>query len=129
MAVAFLLQACSLLLVLALGHLSGTWFAVTLMLTFFTWGEIFSLFPATVGDYFGTRHATANYGVMYTAKGVAALIGGGLAALLYERFGGWSAAFYGSAALALAASALAFALRASAHQTKDVTLESAVPAE
>ena len=33
----------------------------TLVLVYFTWGEIYSLFPATVGDYFGTRHATSNY--------------------------------------------------------------------
>jgi len=45
---------------------------------------------------------------------VASIIGGGLAALLYERFGTWSACFYGSAALALLAAATAFALRAAA---------------
>jgi OFA family oxalate/formate antiporter-like MFS transporter len=77
-----------------------------------TWGEIYSLFPSTLGDYFGTRHATSNYSVLYTAKGVASIIGGGLAALLYERFGSWSSAFYGSAALAFIAAMIAFGLRA-----------------
>lgn len=65
-----------------------------------------------VGDYFGSRHATSNYATVYTAKGVASIVGGGLAALLFERFGSWSAAFYGSAALALIAAALAVGLRA-----------------
>jgi MFS transporter, OFA family, oxalate/formate antiporter len=112
--VAFALQAASLLLVLTVGRWSGTLFAITLILTFLTWGEVFSLFPSILGDYFGARHATSNYGVLYSAKGVAAIIGGGLAALLYEQFGSWSACFYGSAALALLASVLAFGLRPAA---------------
>jgi MFS transporter, OFA family, oxalate/formate antiporter len=115
MVIAFLLQAVCLLLVLAVGQWGAGWFAFTLVLTYFTWGEIFSLFPATLGDYFGTRHATSNYSVLYTAKGVAAIIGGGVAALLYERFGNWSAAFYGSAALALIAGVMALGLRVAAR--------------
>ena len=113
MGIAFSLQAVCLVLVLTVGRLSGTLFTVTLILTFFTWGEIFSLFPSLVGDYFGTRCATANYGVLYSAKGVASIIGGGVAAVLFERFGTWSACFYGSAMLALVAAGMAFGLHAS----------------
>jgi len=114
MGVAFLLQAACLVLVLTVGRLSGTLFTLTLVLTFFTWGEVFSLFPSIVGDYFGTKSATSNYGVMYSAKGVSAIIGGGLAAMLYERFGTWTACFYGSAILAFGAAVIAFTLRAAA---------------
>jgi OFA family oxalate/formate antiporter-like MFS transporter len=114
MGVAFLLQAGSLILVLVAGRLSGGWFVFTLVLSYFTWGEVFSLFPSIVGDYYGTRHVTSNYGVMYSAKGVASIIGGGLAALLYEHFGTWAAVFYGSAVLALLAAAMTLALRAAA---------------
>jgi OFA family oxalate/formate antiporter-like MFS transporter len=113
MGIAFALQAICLLMVLTVGRLSGTWFAVTLVLTFFTWGEIFSLFPSLVADYYGARSATANYGVMYSAKGVASIIAGGIAAMLFERFGTWTACFYGSAILALGAAIIAFGLRAS----------------
>jgi OFA family oxalate/formate antiporter-like MFS transporter len=113
MGIAFALQAVCLMLVLTVGRQSGTLFTVTLVATFFTWGEVFSLFPSLVADYYGTRCATANYGVLYSAKGVASIIGGGVAALLYERFGSWTACFYGSAALALGASIIAFSLRAS----------------
>src|SRR2546425_8227492 len=76
MVVAFLLQAVCLVLVLAVGQISGRWFAITLVLVYFTWGEIYSLFPATAADYFGSRHATSNYAILYTAKGVASVIGG-----------------------------------------------------
>ena len=90
MGVAFVLQAVCLVLVLTLGRLSGTCSPSRSCSTFFTWGEIFSLFPSLVGDYFGTRHATSNYGVLYSAKGVASIIGGGVAALLFEHFGTWT---------------------------------------
>ena len=118
MAITFGLQAVCLVLVLVLGQISGGWFAFTLVLVYFTWGEIYSLFPATVGDYFGTRHATSNYSVLYTAKGVASIIGGWVGALLYERFGTWSVGFYGSAVMALLAAAMAFALRSAAAPSR-----------
>ena len=112
MVIAFVLQAICLFLVLAVGQISGGWFAVMLVLVYFTWGEIYSLFPAITADYFGTRHATSNYGVLYTAKGVASIIGAWVGALLFEQFGTWSVGFYGSAAMALIATGLAVGLRA-----------------
>jgi len=51
--------------------------------TFFGWAEIFSLFPALCGDFFGRKHATANYGFLYTAKGTSSMfvpVGAALAA-------------------------------------------------
>lgn len=111
MGTAFLLQAVCLMLVLTLGRMSGTLFTITLVLTFFTWGEVFSLFPSLVADYYGTANATGNYGVMYSAKGVASIIGGGVAALLFERFGTWTACFYGSAVLALVAGGLILGMK------------------
>ena len=42
--------------------------------TFFGWGEIYSLFPALCGDFFGRKYATANYGFLYTAKGTASVL-------------------------------------------------------
>ena len=113
MVVAVVLQAICLFLVLALGRISGGWFVFSLVLVYFTWGEIYSLFPSTVGDYFGTRNATSNYAVLYTAKGVASIIGGWFGAFLFERFGTWSVGFYGSAVMALVAAGLAISLRAS----------------
>src|SRR3954471_2012030 len=113
MGIAFALQAICLVLVLTVGRLSGTLFAATLVATFFTWGEVFSLFPSLVADYFGTKCATANYGVMYSAKGVSSIIAGGIAATLFERFGSWTACFYGSAVFALLAAGLIFGLRSS----------------
>jgi len=110
MAIGFMLQAVCLLSVLFLGRLSGALFGVTLVLVYFTWGEVFSVFPPTVGDYFGPVNAASNYSFMYCGKGVAALIGVGLAALLHEKFGSWSAAFYGCAALAFLSGLIAIGM-------------------
>ena len=48
---------------------------------------------------FGSRHAAANYRILYTTKGVAAIFWGGLAAVLFEKTTTWDIAFHGSAAL------------------------------
>jgi OFA family oxalate/formate antiporter-like MFS transporter len=112
MVVAFALHALSLMAVLSAGPQSASWFVLTLSFVYFTWGEIFSLFPSAAADYFGTRHATSNYSVLYTAKGLAAILGGWFAAWLYQSSGAWTAGFYGSAAMAVAATALAVRLYA-----------------
>ena len=118
MVIAFLLQAVCLFLVMAVGQISGAWFALTLVLVYFTWGEIYSLFPSATADYFGTRHATSNYAVLYTAKGVASIIGGWFGAFLYEQTGSWAVGFYGSAAMALVAAVMAIGLRATSASTR-----------
>jgi OFA family oxalate/formate antiporter-like MFS transporter len=114
MVTAFVLQAVCLVLVVVVGPRSGGWFALSLVLVYFTWGEIYSLFPSMSADYFGTRAATSNYSVLYTAKGMASIIGGWVGALLFEQSGSWSMGFYGSAIMALVAAGLAVGLRASA---------------
>jgi OFA family oxalate/formate antiporter-like MFS transporter len=58
MILTFILQAICLLAVVTVGRLSGGMFALTLVLVYFTWGQIYSLFPSTSADYFGARHST-----------------------------------------------------------------------
>jgi MFS family permease len=62
-------------------------------IVFFGWGEIFSLFPSTLTDTFGTRFATANYGWLYISFGVGSIFGGPLAALLHQHTGSWVPVF------------------------------------
>jgi OFA family oxalate/formate antiporter-like MFS transporter len=112
MVLTFALQAVFLVMVVTLGHLSGVLFATTLVLVYFTWGQIYSLFPSLSGDYFGTHHATSNYAVLYTSKGVASIIGPWAGALIFEQTGSWATAFYGSALMALVAAGAALRLRA-----------------
>src|SRR5262249_38653111 len=50
------------------------WFVILSGVVFFAWGEIYSLFPATCTDLYRRKFATTNYGLLYTAKGTAALL-------------------------------------------------------
>jgi OFA family oxalate/formate antiporter-like MFS transporter len=124
----FVLQSLCLVAVPMLGQISGAWFAATLVAVYFTWGQIYSLFPSTSADYFGAKHATSNYAVLYTAKGVASIIGGYAAALLYEQSGSWAMGFYGSATMALVAAVMAFGLRAVNATAKAKAAKIPVPA-
>jgi MFS transporter, OFA family, oxalate/formate antiporter len=129
MVLTFVLQAICLLMVVMVGQLSGAWFAASLVAVYFTWGQIYSLFPAISADYFGTRNATSNYAVLYTAKGVAAIAGGWLGTLVYEWTGSWAMGFYGSAMMALIAAVMALALRASRAPARAVAVGAAVAAK
>ena len=60
---------------------------------FFGWGEIFSLFPSTLTDTFGTEHAVTNYGFLYIAQGVGSVLGGPVASTLHQAAGGWTPVF------------------------------------
>jgi OFA family oxalate/formate antiporter-like MFS transporter len=128
MVLSFTLQAMCLFMVVITGQRSSTFFVVSLVAVYFTWGQIYSLFPATSGDYFGSRHATSNYAVLYTAKGVAAILGGWLGALLSEWSGSWALGFYGSTVMALIAAMMAVKLRSSAAALKAANLRTAVSA-
>src|SRR5580700_8448469 len=78
-------------------------------LVFFAWGEIYSLFPATCTDTFGATFATTNTGLMYTAKGTAALLVP-FGNVLAKSTGSWFAVFLVSAILNFAAALLAIAV-------------------
>lgn len=67
-------------------------FVICAALIFFTWGEIFSLFPSTCTDMFGPKYATTNTSLLYTAKGVSAFIVP-LANVLKSYSGNWHAVF------------------------------------
>ena len=73
MGIAFFLGACSYGLLAVSGHTPWA-FVICAGLIFFTWGEIFSLFPSLCTDTFGPKNATANASLLYTAKGTAALL-------------------------------------------------------
>jgi len=74
---------------------------------FFGWGEIFSLFPSTLTDTFGTRHATENYGWLYISQGIGSIFGGPLAALLHQHAGSWSPVFASAITLDIVTAVLA----------------------
>ena len=92
MLIAFALEGTAMTLWL-LSREHALLFVLLSGLVFFGWGEIFSLFPSTLTDTFGTRHATANYGCLYMAQGIGSVLGGPVAALLHDSTGSWIPVF------------------------------------
>jgi OFA family oxalate/formate antiporter-like MFS transporter len=91
-----------------LGAFGHTPFMFVLMagFIFFTWGEIFSLFPATCTDTFGVKYATTNAGLLYTAKGTAVWVVP-LASLVKDYSGSWHWVFVIASLMNLTVAALA----------------------
>ena len=105
MFVAFLLEGLGIVALIAFAA-DPVAFVVLTGMVFFAWGEIYSLFPATCGDTFGRRFAATNYGLLYTAKGTAALLVP-LGSLLRESTGNWLVVLYVAAGVNLLAAVLA----------------------
>ena len=106
MFIAFMAEAAAVFALLQLIH-KPLWFILLSGFCFFAWGEIFSLFPAITGDLFGKKWATTNYGVVYTAKGLASLFAGPGAAWLFTRTGSWQRVFWAMIACDVTAALLA----------------------
>lgn len=110
MFIAFMLEGCGILALGTFGH--NPWAFVLLSgIVFLAWGEVYSLFSATAGDTFGTKHIGKIYGVLYCAKGVAALLVP-FGNLIMEATGTWSTVLYMMGAMDICAALTAvFILR------------------
>jgi OFA family oxalate/formate antiporter-like MFS transporter len=104
MALAFFIGAAALLTLSQAGR-SPFLFVLVTALYFGVYGEIFSLFPATQGDTFGSKYATSNAGMLYTAKGAGSLLVPVAAGIAQSR--GWSAVFHIAMSFNLIAALLA----------------------
>ena len=95
MFIAFALECVGILLLMKFGQ-DPVLFVILTGLVFFAWGEIYSLFPSTCADTFGSTYATTNAGLLYTAKGTAALVVP-FANIAVTQFGNWDAVFIAAA--------------------------------
>ena len=105
MFIAFLLEGIGIYALLMYAH-DPFMFVILSGLVFFAWGEIYSLFPATCTDIYGKKFATTNYGMLYTAKGTAALLVP-LGNVLMTATGNWTAVFIIAAVLNIIAAIMA----------------------
>lgn len=84
------------------------WFIIVSGVILFAWGDVYSSFPSAIADIFGAKHATTNYGIQYTAKGIGGIFAGPCAAWLMERAGGsWIPVFWSGVACNVLAALLA----------------------
>jgi OFA family oxalate/formate antiporter-like MFS transporter len=105
MFMAFALESVFLLLLIPFGRVPVL-FVILSGLAFFAYGEIYSLFPAICADVYGRTFASANAGLLYTAKGVASLLVP-VASVVAATTLGWHAVFITAAIMNLVAAALA----------------------
>ena len=102
--------AAAMLLLLGVAGRDPIVFVVASALYFLVFGEIYSLFPATCGDTFGSRYASTNAGMLYTAKGFGALLVP-IASVIAAHYS-WEAVFMVTVGLNVTAALLAlFVLR------------------
>lgn len=109
MCFAFALEAVAMTLWL-LTRENAVLFVLLSGVVFLGWGEIFSLFPSTLTDTFGTKYATTNYGWLYISQGIGSIFGGPLAALMHERMGSWMPVFSVAITLDVITAVLAIAV-------------------
>ena len=118
MAGVFTLGAIAYWLLGTIGNQPAT-FVITAGIVYFTWGEIYSLFPATCTDTYGAKYATTNAGLLYTAKGTAAWLVP-LANVLKSYTGSWHSVFVVATVMNLLVAVLAlFVLRPMRHRMLD----------
>ncbi len=67
---------------------------------YWCYGTQLSVNGAAASDFWGTKNAGINYGLLFTAWGVAGIIGPRIGGVLYDRYQNYQAAFYAAAALA-----------------------------
>ncbi|MGO9208851.1 MAG: OFA family MFS transporter [Terriglobales bacterium] len=91
---------------------------VMLFVVYWCYGTQLSVNASTAADFWGTKNVGINYGLLFTAWGVAGLLGGRIGGKLYDKYHNYQMAFYvaaGLAAVALIAELLARRPAAPAH--------------
>ncbi|WP_342359955.1 OFA family MFS transporter [Terrarubrum flagellatum] len=108
MFIAFAMEGIGIYLLYLWGH-DPLWFVLLSGFVFFAWGEIYSLFPSTCTDTFGSKFAATNAGLLYTAKGTAALLTP-FTNRIQEATGTWDTVFLIAAGANILAAVLAIAV-------------------
>jgi OFA family oxalate/formate antiporter-like MFS transporter len=106
MFIAFALEAVGIIALYHFGR-DPIMFVILTGLVFFAWGEIYSLFPATTADTFGTRNAAGNAGLMYTAKGTASIFVP-ISSVIMAASGSWESVFFIGCAMNAVAAIMAW---------------------
>jgi OFA family oxalate/formate antiporter-like MFS transporter len=76
---------------------------VMLFIVYWCYGTQLSVNGAAAADFWGTKNAGINYGMLFTAWGVAGLLGGRIGGKLFDKYHNYQMAFYTAAVLALIA--------------------------
>ena len=109
--IAFGFYLVALLLILRTAS-SFSMYTIGISVVGFSYGGYFSLLPACTADYFGTKNVGINYGLVFTAYGVAGVVGPLIGAWVRAVTGGWGNAFWILAVLSVVGLFLSLLIRA-----------------
>jgi len=108
---ALVLCGCSLVAAVAVGRQGlAPLFVVLVAATAFFRSPAFAVFPALVGEYYGTARSSENYALVYLSKVPGGIFGGTVTGLLVARLG-WSLSFSLGGGLLVLAGLVTFGLR------------------
>ncbi|HEX4785990.1 MAG TPA: OFA family MFS transporter [Candidatus Sulfotelmatobacter sp.] len=75
----------------------------TVFVVYWCYGTQLSVNGVTAADFWGTKNAGINYGMLFSAWGVAGIIGPRIAGVLFDKYKNYQMAFYSAAVLAAVA--------------------------
>ena len=78
-------------------------FYILVAVIYWCFGTQLSVFATTAADFFGTRYLGLNYGLLFTAYGVAGLLGPIIAGRVFDAFDDYQVAFFIAAGLSIVA--------------------------
>jgi OFA family oxalate/formate antiporter-like MFS transporter len=76
---------------------------VVVFIVYWCYGTQLSVNGSTAADFWGTKNAGINYGMLFTAWGIAGIIGPRIAGVLFDKYKNYQMAFYTAGGLALVA--------------------------
>lgn len=76
---------------------------VVIFIVYWCYGTQLSVNASTTSDFWGTKNAGINYGILFTAWGVAGIIGPRIGGAMYDKYKDYQSAFYWAAGLAVVA--------------------------
>ena len=97
-----LLSAVSMPVLYATGT-NATMLFVMVFATYWGYGTQLSVNASTTADFWGTKNAGVNYGLLFTAWGVAGIIGPRIGGVLFDKYKNYQAAFTTAAVLCVVA--------------------------
>jgi OFA family oxalate/formate antiporter-like MFS transporter len=92
----------SALAMFVLPNISGVGLVyIALFIVYYCYGTLLSVFPSTTADFFGTKNLGVNYGWVFTAWGVAGIVGPMIGGYMFRTYKDYTVAFYTAGVLAI----------------------------
>ncbi len=110
MLIMFIIQAVLMFLYFTT-NINAIYFLIMTCVIYFCFGGNFSLFPTATADLFGSKNLGPNYGIVFTAYGIAGFVGATMVNTFVLLFGGYLTLFIVMGVMSIGAAVLAFLIK------------------